>query len=293
MKFFVRYHKSPATSSGWDSPLLATDTHLNNSSFAASVAIATDFAAAGVPGDLSEPGVVWGYNHSVGVQDEWAQDSSAFSWGGNADCFGTSLSASGSLLLVGAPGGVPTAGIPGSAVILQRGTDAFSPVKTLTASDGANDDFFGSSVGLSGDYAIVGAYGDDDIGSGSGSAYVFTKNQGGANAWGQQAKFTASDGAAGDAFGYSVAISGDTAVVGASNATVSGVASGCAYLYRLIGGTWTFLKKLEPSDPTAGIRFGYSVAISDTYVVVGAVPTVMGNPPAGYSRGAVYVYELR
>ena len=94
----------------------------------------------------------------------------------------------------------------------------------LLASDGAMGDYFGTSVGISGSTAIVGAYGDDDNGSFSGSAYLFNASTG------AQTKLTASDGAAGDEFGSSVGISGTTAIVGAvgdddpSN-------SGSAYLY--------------------------------------------------------------
>ena len=83
----------------------------------------------------------------------------------------------------------------------------------LLASDGATGDYFGWSVALSGDYALVGAYKDDDNGSSSGSAYVFVRS---GSSWSQQAKLLASDGAADDRFGYSVALSGDYALVGAN-----------------------------------------------------------------------------
>ena len=76
----------------------------------------------------------------------------------------------------------------------------------LLASDGAAYDYFGRSVALSGDYALVGAYKDNDNGSWSGSAYVFVRS---GTSWSQQAKLLASDGAAVDFFGYSVALSGD------------------------------------------------------------------------------------
>ncbi len=81
----------------------------------------------------------------------------------------------------------------------------------LTASDGAGDDYFGVSVGISGDErVIVGAFWDDDAGSASGSAYIFRRN--GAS-WYEEAKVVASDGATDDRFGSSVAISGDRAIV--------------------------------------------------------------------------------
>ena len=79
------------------------------------------------------------------------------------------------------------------------------------------DDFFGFSVAISGDTAMVGAYQDDDAGSNSGSAYIFTL---GPMALGHKPKLTAADAAAGDWFGYSVAILGDTAIVGAMATTM-------------------------------------------------------------------------
>ncbi|MDB4363625.1 hypothetical protein N9Z31_05680 [Pseudomonadales bacterium] len=82
----------------------------------------------------------------------------------------------------------------------------------LTASDGAGLDYFGWSVSISGDTAVIGARGDDDNGSNSGSAYVYVRSNG---VWSEQQKLTASDGAADDYFGWSVSISGDTAVMGA------------------------------------------------------------------------------
>ena len=110
--------------------------------------------------------------------------------------------------------------------------DPFIERKKLTASDGAADDLFGWSVSISGDTAIVAAPGDDDHGSDSGSAYIFSRDQGGADNWGQVKKLIASDGAADDCFGGSVSISGDTAIVGAEADDDNGTDSGSAYVYR-------------------------------------------------------------
>src|SRR6056297_1943458 len=88
-------------------------------------------------------------------------------------------------------------------------------IQKILASDGAAGDVFGHSVSISGDYAIVGACYDDDNGNGSGSAYIYYKEQGGTGNWGQVKKITASDGAADDYFGTSVSISGNYAIVGA------------------------------------------------------------------------------
>ena len=76
--------------------------------------------------------------------------------------------------------------------------------KKIVASDGSEEDSFGKSVAISGDYAIVGAYWDDDNGFNSGAAYIFYRHQGGANNWGEVAKLTAGDGATQDYFVCSV-----------------------------------------------------------------------------------------
>lgn len=86
-------------------------------------------------------------------------------------------------------------------------------LQKITASDGLADDFFGTSTAIDGDTIIIGASGDDIVSnSGQGSAYIYVKT---GNTWIQQAKLTANDGAAGDAFGDSVAIDGDTVIIGA------------------------------------------------------------------------------
>ena len=101
----------------------------------------------------------------------------------------------------------------------------------LTASDAAAGDLFGISVGISGDTAIVGAYLNDDDGTDSGSAYVFDVDPLSATFGNELVKLTASDAAAGDQFGISVAISGDTAVVGAYLDDDGGDDSGSAYVF--------------------------------------------------------------
>ena len=103
----------------------------------------------------------------------------------------------------------------------------------MTASDAASNDAFGSSVSISGDCAIVGALGNDDDGSGSGSAYIFERNESGG--WTETQKLTASDAAEGDFFGGSVSISGDRVIVAASFDDDGGMNSGSAYIFEREG----------------------------------------------------------
>lgn len=154
----------------------------------------------------------------------------------------------------------------------------------LTANDPAADDNFGAAVAISGDTVIVGAPNDDDGGINSGSAYIFVRD--GAS-WSQQAKLTASDPAANDLFGWAVAISGDTAVVGAHrNDTVSGQDSGSAYVFVRNGTNWTEQTNLMANDLAADDAFGTSVAINDNTVVIGA----WRDDDAGSESGSAYVF---
>jgi hypothetical protein len=100
----------------------------------------------------------------------------------------------------------------------------------FTASDGAASDYFGYSVAVFGDTAVIGAYGNL---SARGAAYIFVRT---ASGWTQQAKLTANNNEAGDLFGRSVAISGDTVIVGAPQKTINGnINQGAAYVFRLGG----------------------------------------------------------
>ena len=198
----------------------------------------------------------------------------------NYDSFGYSVAISGNYAIVGTPydDDAGTNSDSGSAYIfnVQTGTQ----VHKLTASDAAYGDYFGSSVAISGNYAIVGAYKDDDKGGESGSAYIFNVQTGE-----ELYKLTASDGAANDQFGYSVAISGNYAIVGAYGDDAS--ASGSAYIFKV--NTGTQYRKLTASDGAEEDYFGYSVAISGNYAIVGARYDDDGGASAS---GSAYIFNV-
>ena len=123
----------------------------------------------------------------------------------------------------------------------------------ITASDGADNDRFGDSVAATDNHIVVGAYLDDDSGSNSGSAYVYNLDGTG------EVKITASDGAAIDFFGISVAISDTKVIVGAPNDDDAGSNSGSVYVYNTDG---TGEQKIMPSDGADSDQFGRSVAIN-------------------------------
>src|SRR5262249_22798562 len=158
----------------------------------------------------------------------------------------------------------------------------------LTAFDGAAGDNFGFSVTVSGDTVVVGAN-NDDIGMNAdqGSAYVFTRS---GAFWTLQHKLTASDGAASDNFGISVALSGDTLVVGAFGDDIGANGNqGSAYVFARNGAFWTQQQKLTAADGAANDQFGASVALSGDTVLVGS-PNGKG---AFAGQGAAYVFVIR
>jgi hypothetical protein len=141
----------------------------------------------------------------------------------------------------------------------------------------------GTDVAVSGDTAVVGAPGVEKNGSVIGAAYVFARQGAG---WVQQAELTAADAAAGSEFGYSVAISGDTVVIGAYGDSAMGDAAGAAYVFVRAGGIWTQQAKLTPRDARTAQRFGDPVAIDGDRIVVGAFADDEFAPAAG----AAYVF---
>jgi hypothetical protein len=153
----------------------------------------------------------------------------------------------------------------------------------LTAADGAGGDGFGDAVAMSAETVVIGARADADKGFASGSAYFYALDAGG---WTLQNKVTASDGAFGDQFGWSVDIDGDSAVIGAYLEDPRGTNSGSAYVFTRTNGVWTEQMKLTAPDGAAGDQFGYAVGISGDTVVVGAID----DDDAGTSSGAAYVF---
>jgi hypothetical protein len=218
----------------------------------------------------------------------WTQQAQLTATGGAAnDQFGISVALSGDTALVGAwLDDVGRNSNQGSAFVFTRSGTTWTQQAQLTASDGAADDVFGFSVALSGDTALVGARGDDlGTNAGQGSAYVFTRS---GSIWIQQAQLTATGGAAGDNFGVSVAISGDTALVGAHWDDVgANTDQGSVYVFGRSGTTWTQQAQLTATGGAAGDNFGWSVALSGDMALVGADEDDVGANPA---QGSAYVF---
>ncbi len=154
------------------------------------------------------------------------------------------------------------------------------PIK-LVASDGFQEDYFGVSVGISGDTAAVGARLDDDNGSQSGSLYVFDVATGS-----ELRKLRATDGAAYDRLGSALAMDGNRTLVAAAGDDDNGLDSGSAYLFDVVTGQE--LLKLTPADGAAGDIFGISVAMDGDLAIIGA----FGDDDNGDNAGSAYVFNL-
>jgi len=214
----------------------------------------------------------------------WTQEAKLLAGdGAPGDRFGWSVSLSGDTALVGAIFAADSGLESGSAYVFARSGTSWTQEAKLLAGDGAAVDAFGYSVSLSGDMALVGAPDDDDSGSESGSAYVFVRS---GTSWTQEAKLLAGDGAPGDRFGYSVSLSGDTALVGAPDDDDSGSESGSAYEFARSGTNWTQEAKLLAGDGAVFDYFGYSVSLSGDTALVGAYL----DDDHGTDSGSAYVF---
>jgi len=263
----------------------------------------------GAPGDRfgisvalsGDTALVGAYYHTIGTNvrqgaayvftrsgTTWSQQAQLTASDGAAnDEFGWSVALSGDTALVGAwKDNIDANAKQGSVYVFTRSGSTWNQQAKLTASDGAAGDQFGTSLALSGDTAVVGAYYDDVTGNqDQGSAYVFTRS---GTTWSQQAHLIASDGAADDLFGISVALSGDTALVGACFYNVGGnFRQGSAYIFTRSGTSWSQQAKLTAADGAAGDFFGGSVALSGDTALVGAFLDDVG---VNADQGSAYVF---
>lgn len=200
------------------------------------------------------------------------------------DCFGRSIAMAGDTIIAGAKGDDQFASNSGAAYVFQRVGDRWIEQAKLKASDPGVDDFFGFSVGISGDLAVIGAWQNNERATGAGAAYVFRRV---GTTWKQEAKLLAKDGTAFDEFGYAVGISGDTVVVGARQDDARGEGAGSAYVFHHRGTTWVQDTKLYAAAAHPTDQFGWSVAIHGGTIAIGAVH----DDEAADNAGAVYVYQ--
>lgn len=218
----------------------------------------------------------------------WSQQTKLTADDGAADDeFGRCVALSGDTALIGASwANIDGKNNQGTGYVFVRTGTTWSQQAKLIADDGAEADFFGANVALSGDIALIGVHKADVYGNfDQGAAYILARS---ASGWSQYQKLTTGDGKQGDFFGYSVALSGDTAVIGAPNANADGsLAHGAVYVFVRKSSFWILQAKLIASDGYMDDDFGASVALSDNTIVVGAPYADVGGTR---DQGAAYVF---
>ena len=311
--------------------------------FGWSVAISGDTIVVGAYGEASNATGVNGNQGNGGFPgmgaayvfvrsgETWSQQAYLKASNPGQVSFGWSVAISSNTIVVGATGessaatGVngnqivsPTnaASASGAAYVFVRSGSTWSQQAYLKASNTGNNDHFGQSVAVDADTIIIGAEGErsdadgingnqaDNSLSNVGAAYIFFRSD---TNWSQQAYVKASNSDANDNFGWTVAISGDTAIVGAyaeasaatgingnqtNNATLG---AGAVYVFTRSGTNWSQQAYLKASNAEAGDTFGWSVGISGDYLVVGATGEASGlvgdqNDNGRQGSGAAYLF---
>ena len=263
---------------------------MTGDTFGVSVSLNGDTLAVGAYRDDdkgSDSGSVYIYELQNGVWTQTHKIAGA-SDTTSGDFFGVSCSLDGDTLVVGAIHDDDKGSDSGSVYIyeLQNGTWTQTH-KIAGASDTVASDIFGASCSLDGDTLAVGAYNDDDKGSESGSVYIYELQNG---VWTQTHKIAgASDTVAGDRFGVSCSLNGDTLAVGAFFDDDKGSDSGSVYIYELQNGVWTQTHKIAGADDTtSGDRFGVSCSLDGDTLAVGAYL----DDDKGVNSGSVYMSTI-
>lgn len=254
--------------------------------FGSSVAIAGDTIVVG--GNIGNVAYVFVRNGT-----NWTEQAKLTAAGiGSVDNFGASVAISGETVIVGAEREAPGGGTngPGAALVFVRDGVMWNLQATLFSADGQDFDSFGAAVALDGDVALIGAPNHDPNGAqNAGAAYIFTRS---GTSWSQQAKLVPTDITTFDAFGYSVALDGDTALLGARSGNGAIDQAGAAYVFIGSGATWSPEAKLIPQneDPIriGGSRFGNTAALLGDIALIGAPRTNLGSLP---DAGAAYLFE--
>jgi len=255
-----------------------------------SVSLDGDYAIVGRPGYenasgddagfaqiYKKDGVVWKREDEINPESDGVKAN---------DEFGSSVAISGDYAIIGAPlddFDSPALDDFGSAYIYKRSGTSWTKEEKIISTSGNEDDQFGYSVAIDGEYVIIGSPYDDDSGNSNiGSASIFKRS---GTSWSFEAKLTASDGKAGDEFGYSVTISGDYVIIGAPKVD-HGVwtDSGSAYIFKRTGTNWNEEDIIKETNTALDDHFGASVSIDEDYAVVGV-------PGYGSDSGMAFVFK--
>jgi hypothetical protein len=209
--------------------------------------------------------------------EEWPLEQRLFT-NEDATQFGNAVALQGTTAVIGAILD-DTAGVDsGAAYVFTFSGKRWDVDTKLTVGVGVRTDEFGSSVAVDGNTIVVGARFRDDADDDAGSAYVFTLS---GTTWNQQAKLVADEGQESDAFGTSVALFGNVALVGAPGSDLGVNNAGASYLFIRDGETWTEFDRLLDPLPNAGSGFGTGVALGTDIALIGSPFSDDGEESAG------------
>lgn len=290
-------HNSDANPDNWEQVAVLNATDLEaDDLFGASVAIHGSLIVVGAPQDDDQAA-------NAGAAYIFAKDNTG-NWnlakklkaadGFAGDNFGTVVSVNGDKVLVGASMNDEKGLNAGAAYLFgkdQGGAGNWGQIAKITAADGEAGDLFGASLRLDGDFAAIGAAFEDEKGQNAGAVYLFGKDQGSTNAWGQVKKITANDAAPLDNFGISVGLSGSVLMVGAHQNDDKGSNSGSAYIFERnlngVNNSWGQAAKLLAIDGVSNDQLGFAVAVYGNYAVAGA----RYDNHKGTNSGSAYIWQ--
>jgi len=257
--------------------------------FGASVSISGNYAIVGAPGDdngaiLNQGSAsIYHYNGSTWLVVQKLTDRT----GATNDLCGYSVSIDGNFMIASANEDDIGPNInQGSACIFQNSGGNWVYMQKINDAFGSTEDQFGISVSISGNNIIVGEPLDDITVNEDQGAVLFYFFNG--STWVLRTKLTDATGGEGDLFGYSVSLSGNNAAVGSVFYDWEKTDQGSVNVYRLNGVNWEFVQKLYADEPGTNDAFGFTIAISGNYLMVGAKLDDIGTVD---NKGAATIYE--
>ncbi len=250
--------------------------------FGTSVAIDGGRIVVGAMGDQGagpETGSVYVFTRSGSV---WSYETKLLANPPVADAqFGNAVALKGERLIAAAHREPVVGADSGAVYVFAHDASGWHEEAKISPADATTFDEFGFSLALAGERLLIGSFHDDDLGSSSGSAYVYLRSAG---VWSLESKLVQDDGIAWDELGHAVGFDGEHAILGAPGA---GGSSGAAYAYRRTGSQWVQVEKLVASEGPAHGFFGKRLAMTGRWAAI-ATPR---DDSAAANAGSVHLYE--
>lgn len=273
---------------GNEQKIIASDGQANDI-FGASVSIYADYLVVGAKQDDdngSQSGSVYVYEKdAMGV---WGNEQKIIASDGQAyDSYGWSVCIIEDQLFVGSVNDAEDGTDAGALYVYEKDINGiWSNEQKLKPSDGSQENYFGYQIEVFENTLVVSACGDVNNDPESGSVYVYEKGSNGT--WGAEQKLTSFDAFKGDWYGKSIDVFENYLVVGAMKDDDNGENTGIVFIYKKDdNGVWNFIQKIGASDAESYDKYGWSVAVFDQHIAVGAYSNEFGP-----ESGSVYVYEL-